>query len=115
MPRDSGPLSEVVSRPVRVNYFRQTEIADFNEAVVRLGPPVLSQPLHDEDVCGLEIAVQYAFVVRRFNAGDHLAQNRHACVECRACLRVAVADKGFRRRRIPSPGKTRLRDSCRSP
>jgi hypothetical protein len=81
-----------------MNYFRQAKVANFYKPVpaaattpglprwgarFAAGPP---QPLRDEDICGLEIAVQYALVMRRFNAGDHLTQYCHRALNIQGAL-----------------------------
>ncbi len=58
-----------------MDYFGQAKVADFHEAVVTAGAAGPAQPLHDENVGGLEIAMEYAGIMGRFNARHYLTEN----------------------------------------
>src|ERR1044072_3394088 len=62
------------------DYFCQTKVTDLDEIVAGNGAALFLFSLHDENVGGLQIAMEDAFVMRGFNAGARLAQQHQGAL-----------------------------------
>src|SRR5205085_4392009 len=77
-----------------LNNLRKPEIADLHKTVAG-DAAILLLLLHDEDVCRFQVAVKYAFVVRRFYSCCGLSQKIQRALNAQCAFTTKKLMKGF--------------------